>query len=156
MRIEHHFQLIDVITGYQAAAAVGAAQRLGVFATLGSPPQQARELAIRLGADERGLRALLDSLVALGLLERLEGGYAATPFGLAELGPGGELALVIEKENHSIRWIDQYLLVRLWTWRLPCGLSTSPEQDRQHDQGYNQRNGRPMLGEAFHVCLPFI
>lgn len=56
------------------------ALRLDLFTALADRVVDAATLATRLGAAERGLTALLDALVALGLLTKQERGYANTAF----------------------------------------------------------------------------
>lgn len=134
MRIEDHWGLIGLITGYQGAAVVTAAWNLGVFAAVGEEPQGADRLALRLGVDVRSLEALLETLVELGLLRRDGGGFAATAFGAMHLGRGAELGLVIEKEAVFARaWQDLERVVRTgvpalapWEERL----RTEPERAR--------------------------
>jgi len=132
--IEDHGQLIELITGYQAAAVVTAAWNLGVFAAVGDEAVGADELARGLGADTRSLEALLQALVELGLLRREEGGFAATPFGILRLGRDAELGLVIEKEAVFARaWQDLEQVVRegrpvLAPWKER--LRTEPERAR--------------------------
>ena len=56
------------------------ALRLDLFTMLADQTLDAATLAARLGAAERGLTALLDALVALGLLTKQDHCYANTPF----------------------------------------------------------------------------
>src|SRR5260221_7440561 len=56
------------------------ALRLDLFTVLAGQDLSAAVLATRLGAAERGLAALLDALVALGLLTKQDHRYANTPF----------------------------------------------------------------------------
>jgi ubiquinone/menaquinone biosynthesis C-methylase UbiE len=56
------------------------ALRLDLFTVLADQDLSAADLAIRLGAAERGLTALLDALAALGLLTKQDHRYANTPF----------------------------------------------------------------------------
>jgi len=56
------------------------ALRLDLFTMLADQILDAATLAARLGAAERGLTALLDALVALGLLTKQDHCYANTPF----------------------------------------------------------------------------
>ena len=56
------------------------ALRLDLFTVLADQALSAAALAARLGAAERGLTALLDALVALGLLTKQDHRYANTPF----------------------------------------------------------------------------
>ena len=96
--IDNDWDLIDLITGYQPAAVIATAQRIGVFESLGSTPVPAEDLAAKLAADHSNLAALLEALHSLGLVERSGGAYAATPYACRRLGPGGEMALVVAKE----------------------------------------------------------
>lgn len=101
--------VLDVLTGYQGAAIVTAACRLGVFDVLGDRPCPADEVAARLRTAPGPTRALLDSLVALGLVSA---GYTAAP-DAAPLRSGGELALVVAKEAVLARlWQDLDQVVR--------------------------------------------
>lgn len=56
------------------------ALRLDLFTVLADQALSAAVLAARLGVAERGLTALLDALVALGLLVKQDHHYANTPF----------------------------------------------------------------------------
>ena len=56
------------------------ALRLDLFTMLADQDLSAAVLATRLGAAERGLTALLDALVALGLLTKQDHRYANTAF----------------------------------------------------------------------------
>lgn len=96
--IDNDWQLLDLITGYQPAAAITTAHRLGVFSALGSAPQAAGDLAGELAVDPSNLAALLEALVGIGLLKREGDGFAATPYAMERLGPGGEMGLVVAKE----------------------------------------------------------
>lgn len=96
--IDNDWQLIELLTGYQPAAAITTAHRLGVFSALGSAPRSAGELAAELAADPSNLAALLEALVGIGLLKGDGTRYTATPYSIERLGPGGEMGLVVAKE----------------------------------------------------------
>ncbi len=96
--IDNDWDLIDLITGYQPAAVIAAAQRVGLFEVLPGAPRSAADLARELSADPSNLAALLDALVSLGLAEATPDGYSATGYVAARLGPDGEMALVVAKE----------------------------------------------------------
>lgn len=96
--IDNDWDLIDLITGYQPAAVIAAAQRVGLFEVLPGAPRSAADLARELSADPSNLAALLDALVSLGLAEATPDGYSATGYAAARLGPDGEMALVVAKE----------------------------------------------------------
>ena len=59
-----------VLGAYQATAAVLAAHSLGLFTELHQKPQSLDDLSRHCGTDSRGMSALLDALVGLGILHR--------------------------------------------------------------------------------------
>ena len=130
--IDNDWDLIDLITGYQPAAAISTAHRLGVFGLLGPTPLPADDLAGRLSVDPSNLSALLEALRSLGLVERTPDGYAATPYTSRRLGPGGEMALVVAKEAvFAEAWMNLDRVVRegrpvMASWK--AILETRPEQ----------------------------
>ncbi|MYF82980.1 MAG: hypothetical protein F4176_02225 [Acidimicrobiia bacterium] len=96
--IDNDWQLIDLVTGYQPAAAITTAHRLGVFSVLGRLPRSAGDMAAELAVDATNLGALLEALVGIGLLRREGDRFAATPYAAERLGPDGEMGLVVAKE----------------------------------------------------------
>ena len=96
--IDEDWKLLDLITGYQPAAAIATAHRLGVFSALGRAPRSVGDLAAELAVDPSNLAALLEALVQIGLLDSDRARYAATPYTVERLGPGGEMGLVVAKE----------------------------------------------------------
>lgn len=100
------FDVIDLLTGYQQAALLTAASRLGVFDLLGAGPASSEQVASRLACEPLAVRALLDSLAELRLLRTVDSGYAVTPAG-RRLASDGDLRLVAEKEAFFARvWLD--------------------------------------------------
>jgi SAM-dependent methyltransferase len=71
------------------ARALGTALELGVLDAIGTAKRPASELARALRCDERGLRILLDALVALGIVERAADAYALAPQIADAVLPGG-------------------------------------------------------------------
>jgi ubiquinone/menaquinone biosynthesis C-methylase UbiE len=71
-------RILDMASGYEPALILEAAVRLGVFDVLDDQPLTLAEAVARTGASERGLRALLNSLVGLDLLVRYGERYALT------------------------------------------------------------------------------
>ena len=111
--IDNDWDLIDLITGYQPAAVIATAHRIGVFGCLGSTPMSADVLAGKLAADPSNLAALIEALRSLGLVEATPGGYTATPYTSRRLGRDGEMALVVAKEAvFAEAWmnLDQVIL----------------------------------------------
>ncbi|MGA2328711.1 MAG: methyltransferase [Bryobacteraceae bacterium] len=64
--------------GFWGAKALLSAVELGVFTELARGPLDAPALAARLSLHRRGVRDFLDALVALGMLERVNGHYSNT------------------------------------------------------------------------------
>ncbi|MBX6388803.1 MAG: methyltransferase domain-containing protein [Frankia sp.] len=83
------FDVLDLVTGYQGAAVVTAACRLGVFDALDAGPLPAPQVAARLGTDPSATRALLDALAGHGLLASEAGPVDA---GTGEPGPSEQTA----------------------------------------------------------------
>jgi hypothetical protein len=72
--------IVKLGLAFRAAKALLSAVELGVFTSLAEGPLDLNMLRKRVGIDERGARDFFDALVALGMLERDEGGrYANTP-----------------------------------------------------------------------------
>ncbi|GAA2719887.1 class I SAM-dependent methyltransferase [Actinocorallia aurantiaca] len=101
--MKNAFELIDAMTGYQPAAVIAAACRLGVFDALGDAPREAAALAAELGLAPAPTGTLLASLTALGLLGP---GNALTPLS-ERLRTGADLELLVRKESFFARvWTD--------------------------------------------------
>jgi predicted O-methyltransferase YrrM len=71
-------KLLELVRGFQPACVVAAAADLDLFSHLNSQPTEAACLAQTLEADTRGLRILLDALVALDLIIKQDGAYGVT------------------------------------------------------------------------------
>ena len=65
--------------GYLATAALGTAVELRIFDALASGAADASSVARAVGADERGVRILLDALAAIGFVQSTPNGYRASP-----------------------------------------------------------------------------
>ncbi|HEX7316202.1 MAG TPA: class I SAM-dependent methyltransferase [Pyrinomonadaceae bacterium] len=72
---EHFF---EAATSYQRTAALKAAVEIELFTAVGEGRRDARSIAERCGASERGVRILADFLVITGFLTKDEGGYGLT------------------------------------------------------------------------------
>ncbi|MCP4449897.1 MAG: hypothetical protein GY809_00430 [Planctomycetes bacterium] len=71
-------RLLELVRGFQPACVVAAAADLDLFSHLTSQPTEVSCLAQALDADMRGLRILLDALVALNLVVKEDAGYSVT------------------------------------------------------------------------------
>lgn len=107
-------QLFATITGYQDAAVVTAAWRLGLFEVLDHEHRSVEDLAERLEVRGAGaLSALLDVLVELGLVVLGPAGYRAAGSIAAELTGRDGLGHVIAKEAVFARhWLELDRVVR--------------------------------------------
>lgn len=128
------FDVIDQMTGYQTAATLTAAARLGVFDMLAGRALTWPEAAAELATDPNATRALLDALVGVELLDLDDGGhYRAAPIAV-RLGADGDLRPVVEKEAFLARiWLDLADSIRsgrpqLEPWR--HRLVSDPDQAR--------------------------
>jgi predicted O-methyltransferase YrrM len=108
-------ELMELTRAFQPACVVVAAAELDIFTALGDQPASAEVLADRIGADPRGVTVLLDAVVALGLLDKQQGGYQAPP-GVAELlstdSPANLLPAVRHQGNCLRRWAQLGQVVR--------------------------------------------
>ena len=97
---------IAMLTGYQPAAALTAAHRVGLLAALADGPLSAGGVADRLGLSPGPTEALLASLAALDVLQADVDGYRLAP-DLADQVLGEGFGLVVEKEAVFARvWLD--------------------------------------------------
>lgn len=71
-------RIMQFAWGYAPAFIIDAAIRNRLFDLLDAGPKQVAELAAATGASPRGLTAILNALVGLGLLARNSGGYSLT------------------------------------------------------------------------------
>lgn len=102
-------RILDIASGYEPALILEAAVRLRVFDALDARPMTLGELVDCLGASERGLRAILNALVTIGLLDKQGDQYLLTP--------ESDLYLVSGKpafQGHMCKHVSRHLLPR-WT-----------------------------------------
>ena len=74
-------RILELGFAFWGSKAMLSAVELGVFTALADGPLDAEALRQRLGLHPRSARDFFDALVALGMLERDERGYANTPAG---------------------------------------------------------------------------
>lgn len=100
-------RLEGLVGGYRAAQALLAANRLGLFAALGTARRSAAGLARRLKLDARATRMLCDALAALKLLNKRHDRYAnaavVKTFLLPD-APQSQSALLAHHANLYDRW----------------------------------------------------
>ncbi|MEX1134564.1 MAG: methyltransferase dimerization domain-containing protein [Acidimicrobiia bacterium] len=111
--VESDFELIEMVTGYQPAAAVTAGLETGLFDALNGGPATSGQLAIALGVDDGALHALLEALVALGMAEKEDDEYRNTSYVSERVAGGGPMASVIRKEAlFSAAWQELTQVVK--------------------------------------------
>jgi C-methyltransferase len=71
--------VFEALQAFQASAVLGTAIKLGVFEEIASGPTDAAGITAAIGADQHGLRILLDALVAIGFLAVEGGAYRLAP-----------------------------------------------------------------------------
>src|SRR5580698_6537898 len=72
-------QILQVGLGFWASKTLLSAVEMQVFTELAKHPEPLAELSGRLGLHPRSARDFLDTLVALGFLQRKDGVYSNTP-----------------------------------------------------------------------------
>jgi SAM-dependent methyltransferase len=72
-------RIMQLATGYWATGILGAAASHALFTHLEAGADTAAQLADRAAVSQRGVQALLDGLVSLGLVELRDGRYRNTP-----------------------------------------------------------------------------
>jgi len=82
--------IVQLAIGYQRAQVLFTANALGVFSLLASGPRTASEVAAHLGCAVRGVTALLDACVRLGLLRTTGASYQNSRSASLFLVPGRE------------------------------------------------------------------
>ncbi len=79
--------LEDVLHAYRRSQLLITATEIGVFDGLTPEPQSSGDLARRCGVDPARFQALVEALVAMGLLHQDAAGYTAGPLAAAHLVP---------------------------------------------------------------------
>lgn len=113
-----------LLSAYQQTAVVMAAHSLGVFGEIHRRPQVAGDIARHCASDPRGMEALLEALVALGILDRHGSSYVL-PRDLAPYfvpGESGDATGMVEWAPDLYHaWGDLARGVREGTPRFPLG-----------------------------------
>ncbi|ROL59131.1 hypothetical protein D9V86_11070 [Bacteroidetes/Chlorobi group bacterium ChocPot_Mid] len=74
--------LLEMVYGYQRSRVLFTACQLDIFSTIATDYKSASEIAITINADKKATQRLLDSLVALELLEKMENKYTNSKISL--------------------------------------------------------------------------
>ena len=130
--------IIQVASGYMAAKQLFVAVEIGLFERLAGGPTNLDELAQRMGIPRRTLRIVTDTMVALGLLERVgdryRNGASAAAFLSGSGGPDLRPFLQLLNGLSYPRWVGFEEAVR--TDRIIFGESGfTEEQQRLYSAG---------------------
>jgi len=119
-------ELRNLSFSHRAARLVMAGVATGAFEALADTPRTAEEVAAACGLARRGARALLEALAALGVIERCNGAFVATPAAKRVLTEKGE-----RSRRHTV--LHDLWHTGLWT-RLEESLASGAElPDRSRD-----------------------
>jgi len=132
MRMPSPELFFETARAYQGSAAIKTAIELDVFTAIGEGAGEAREIAKRCGASERGIRILCDYLVILGFLTKAAQSYALTPDSAAFLNRKSPMCIASAANflcDARIAGMFHYLTdsVRKGGSAVPEGESTTPE-----------------------------
>jgi predicted O-methyltransferase YrrM len=117
-------QLLEISGNYWKSCALHAGVKLDVFTALDGADPTGEEIAQELGADQRGLTMLLNTLTAMGLLLKRGDSYANTPSSAAFLSKKSPQYL-----GHMI--MHHHNLMQSWS-RLDCAVKTgAPVRKRE-------------------------
>jgi len=119
-------ELRDLTFSHRAARLAMAGVSTGVFEAVADTPRTAREVAAACGLALRGAGALLEGLVALGLLERCGDAYVATPSARDVFTEKGEAS-----RRHTV--LHDLWHTGLWTRLEESLVSGAPLSDRSRD-----------------------
>ncbi len=128
--------LMQVVGGFQGAKILMVACELDLFDHLPSPGKSAVDLAASLGVDSRAASIFMDSLAALGLLEKKNGKYSNSPLA----------ATYLVKESPGYRGHILKHMARFWdSWSqlaqvIKQGKQADVGQDFLYDQEEGNRN----------------
>ncbi len=97
-------ELLEMAGGYWSTCTLHASVKLDIFTVLDRTARSAEDVARLLTTDLRATGMLLDSLSSLGLLDKSENMYAATPFAAAYLSKNSPdfLGHIIMHHNHLL------------------------------------------------------
>ena len=122
--------IIQVASGYMAAKQLFVAVEIGLFERLAGGPTNLDELAQRMGIPRRTLRIVTDTMVALGLLERVgdryRNGASAAAFLSGSGGPDLRPFLQLLNGLSYPRWVGFEEAVRTYK-HLECTLYDLPQ-----------------------------
>ena len=139
-------EILTMAKSYQAACILTAAADLDVFDVLAKTALSGDDVAHRLKADRRGTTALLDALVALGLLDKQEGRYIlsrSTADHLTAEHPRTMLSMI---QHHGS-------CLRRWT-RLAQVVRNGKPAERQPSIRGEDADEAAFIGAMHNVCVP--
>jgi len=150
-------QILELSRAYQASCVLAAAAELDLFAHLAPAAVTAQTLADRLGCDLRGIRALLDAMAALELVEKNGQSYRLAPFAAACLLGGREgsvLPMIQHQANCLRRWVQLPQVVKTGRPATRQPSLRGELADREAFLEAMDCNSRPLTGPVLAALEP--
>ncbi|MBT3217618.1 MAG: methyltransferase domain-containing protein [Proteobacteria bacterium] len=104
----HPGQILGISGAYWRSSVLHAAVNLDLFTLVGDESLTAPQISSRVGAHERGTATLLNSVVALGLMQKKDGKFSNTPLSLQYLSSESPsyVGPMIKHHSHLARaWV---------------------------------------------------
>lgn len=143
-------QILEMMTGFQAACVLGAAAELDVFTVLGRQSMSAAGLADLLGSDRRATAMLLDAVAALQLLDKQHDQYTLPdelrPW-LTDGSPQSILPMIWHRMNVLRGWSQLAWVTKAGIPAPRCASIRGPAADRAAFVAAMHTYSAPVAGE---------
>ncbi len=133
--------LMEQVLSYADAQAILTANEIGLLETLAAEPRTLAGLVRRLRCSRRGLRALLDALLTMGLLRLRAGRYHLAPGGRPLFDPENPQCLIPVLQH-------QQRLYARWTRLADAVRSGTPVTPRRRSSGDRRQFLQAMVGAS--------
>jgi len=136
-------RLFDLIAGFVHSQVLWAVVELDLLEATCDAPQPLAALARRAGISEDRMEALMQAATALGLFERVKGGYQLAGLGAALMGVPGVVGMV---RHHDVFYRDmadplallrgeaETELARFWPYVFGAGSAENPEVAQRYSR----------------------
>jgi demethylspheroidene O-methyltransferase len=136
-------KLFDLIAGFVHSQILWAVVELDLLEATCDAPQSLAALAGRCNLPEDRMEALMQAATALGLFERVAGGYQLAPLGAALMGVPGVIGMV---RHHDVLYRDladpvallrgekETELARFWPYVFGAGAAENPDVAKRYSK----------------------
>lgn len=138
-------RLLEISGSYWQTCALHAAVKLDIFSALAAGAAPVAELAARTGTDSRALGMLLNSLCAMGLLEKREGDYANTE-------PAAELLVRASPHYLGHILLHHHDLMESWA-HLDQAVRSGEPTRRRDSHGVDSQRREDFLMGMFNLAM---